>query len=32
MMDGDGEEEEDRLPLGRVAVPLNLDVDAPSEV
>ena len=27
-----GEEEEERLPLGRAGQPLNLDIDAPSEV
>jgi hypothetical protein len=32
MNEGEGEEGEDRLPLGRTGQPLNLDVDAPSEV
>ena len=32
MDEGEGEEGEDRLPLGRTGQPLNLDIDAPSEV
>lgn len=32
MDEGEGEEGEDRLPLGRTGQPLNLDIDAPSEL
>jgi len=32
MDEGEGEEGEDRLPLGRTGQPLDWDVDAPSEV